>query len=77
MIHPGETFERAGVIVVVLRKRLEPPDAWGEMPVDKMPKGDWYDVLNVASETSIEFHAPGEIRSWHESLFDPCRCRRW
>lgn len=73
MINPGDTFQRAGVIVVVLRKRTD----WGNMPNEKMPRGDWYDVLNLASDTEIEFHEPGRIVSLFEDLFEPTRCKRW
>jgi hypothetical protein len=79
VIEPGQTYDRAGVIVLVLRKRAEPPDEWGLLGGEaaKKQKGDWFDVLNLASDTELPFHEPGQIVAWHESLFDPCRSRRY
>lgn len=78
MIEPGQTYERAGVIAVVIRKRDAPPEEWGFMPVGAAKKlaGDWYDVYNITSDTSLPFHEPGTIVAWHESLFEEKRCKR-
>jgi len=83
MIEPGQTYDRAGVVALVLRKRSTPPDEWGNVCVKsnkhegmKMPDGVWYDVYNLASDTNLPFHEPGQIVAWHESLFDESRCKR-
>ncbi len=82
MIEPGQTYDRAGVVVLVLRKRSGPPEDWAYSGVRgdawaKKQVNEWYDVLNLASDTSLDFHTPGRIVSWHVSLFDPCRSTRY
>lgn len=78
MIEPGQTYDRAGVVAMVLRKRTSQPDDWhGYDPkaIEKMG-GEWYDMYNLASDTGLPFHEPGAFVVWHESLFDPSRCKK-
>lgn len=82
MIAPGQTYDRAGVVVLVLRKRSGPPTEWSYSGLRddtwaNKQTNEWYDVLNLASDTSLPFHEPGKIVTWHESLFDPCRSKRY
>lgn len=79
-VEPGQVYDRAGVVVLVLRRRAGPPEEWGNIS----PKSTlwqtanvtWYDVLNLSSETEIDFHAMGRVVAWREDLFDPVRCTR-
>ena len=82
-VEPGQVYERAGVVVVVLRRRGSPPESegfqrgYGAVYAAWASARVWWDVLNVASETSLRFHTPGAVVAWDSTLFEERGCRRW
>ena len=77
-VKPGQVYDRAGVVAVVLRLRNAKPEGWqlSRSVTKSLGIKVWWDVPNLASDTSQPFHEPGKIVAWEEGMFEPRRSKR-
>lgn len=68
-ITPGQVYERGFVIVLVLKKRTDPPSDW-VFPVDTehlVKELKWWDVLILCTTNDLEIER--RVQHWTTGMF--------